>query len=370
MVRQQPAPATSATDLFFVAFCNTGHRPTVLGSGSFGRVERRLARCVEAGKYVYRAVKFILELAPGAVRREVQALETLKHPHIVPLLAEFPPVPEGTSKRREHVLVFPERESNLRHFLGRRDSPVPGAVVHTWACQLVSAISYMHEHGFIHRDLKPSNILMKWDSSQLAIEGPQRDSSRGAIAGQQRDSCLCASAGLPLALEIADFGTARQVSVKRRRCSTKTSANGAEAIHRRVPGMTPGVCTFPYAAPEMWCSGFHNETTTYGLGAGVWAYGTVAFELLTHEQFVAGESDAARVASVWARLGPCPDAVFLGPRQEALVVAAKRRRESGEGPYPAALSTFGAPLPDNLWGHVALCLTWDPVKRATAKTLS
>ena len=77
MVRQQPAPATSAIDPFFLAFCNTGHRPTVLGSGSFGRVERRLARCAETGKHVYRAVKFILELAPGAVRREVQALETL-----------------------------------------------------------------------------------------------------------------------------------------------------------------------------------------------------------------------------------------------------------------------------------------------------
>ena len=172
-----------------------------------------------------------------------------------------------------------------------------------------------------------------------------------------------------LAVEIADFGHARFVPpAQHRRIKDKQVVDkGRNDMRRSMVGLTPGVCTYVYSGPELWCSGSTANMTKYGYSLDVWSYGTILFEMLTLERFVCGDNDAARVAAVVARLGPFPEGVYLGPRQESLMVAGTEA--SGTETSPPSLLTFGDPEPRSPWGHLAQTLCWDPLRRATAKAL-
>ncbi len=211
----------------------------VLGSGTDGRVMRGYARSAwsEPGRSC--ALKFLKDGNQEEGAREAAILKIMQHPHIVPLLAAF--TSHVASRRREYVLVFPERETVLSAFLRMRvgQDAIPLKVVQQLATQLLSALEHMHFRGILHRDLKPANILMKW--SNLSI-----------------------TAGL--VLEICDFGHARQAPR-----TTRIRAKGKQEIDsvgrpvlRSMVGMTPGICTYMYAAPEIWCSGFTTPETSYG----------------------------------------------------------------------------------------------------------
>jgi N-acetylneuraminic acid mutarotase len=100
-------------------------------------------------------------------RREVAATASLEHePHILPvydvgdedhlLYIVMPLISGGTLKDR------------LREMGGR---PWPAVNVLNLSTQVLAALQYAHQHGFVHRDVKPSNILLEGPRAYLADFG-------------------------------------------------------------------------------------------------------------------------------------------------------------------------------------------------------
>jgi len=87
--------------------------------------------------------------------REVNALRTLAHQHIVPLLAVSWQSLVGwvALPRYQHTLF--EARMNI--------DP-------EWEGQLESAVSYAHDCGFTHRDLKPSNVMISFTGDAVLCD--------------------------------------------------------------------------------------------------------------------------------------------------------------------------------------------------------
>src|SRR5438093_7162369 len=94
-------------------------------------------------------------------RQEIGALVRLeREPHILPvydvgddeglLYMVMPLITGGTLKER------------LQHGAGQ---PWPPRAALALARQVLAALAYAHEHGFVHRDVKPSNILLEGEQA-------------------------------------------------------------------------------------------------------------------------------------------------------------------------------------------------------------
>lgn len=98
-------------------------------------------------------------------RRETQALQELKHPHIVELLES------GIDPETEHYfLVMPWVEQQLPDLLVQ--SP-PEGWDDFWlviGLLILEALAFSHERNCIHRDLKPSNILIDADNQIKLVD--------------------------------------------------------------------------------------------------------------------------------------------------------------------------------------------------------
>jgi serine/threonine-protein kinase len=97
-------------------------------------------------------------------RREIQLAAKLQHPHIVPVLAAG--ISDGLPY---YTMPFIEGES-LRARLARSgELPVPEAA--KILRDVLSALSYAHEHGVVHRDIKPDNVLLTGSHAVVADFG-------------------------------------------------------------------------------------------------------------------------------------------------------------------------------------------------------
>src|SRR6266542_1393968 len=97
-------------------------------------------------------------------RREIQLAAKLQHPHIVPVLSAG--VSEGLPY---YTMPFIEGES-LRAKLSRGgELPIHDAV--RILRDVLSALSYAHDHGVVHRDIKPDNILLTGGHAVVADFG-------------------------------------------------------------------------------------------------------------------------------------------------------------------------------------------------------
>ena len=128
-----------------------------LGSGGQGAVFR--ARDLRLDRIV--AVKFLRpDIAPllGSDRfqREIAIAAALSHPNIVPLLDSG-----GEGSHLYYTMPLVEGQS-LRERL-RRDPQLPLEDALRIIRDVVAALDYAHERGFVHRDIKPENILLTGD---------------------------------------------------------------------------------------------------------------------------------------------------------------------------------------------------------------
>ncbi|KAL0993786.1 hypothetical protein UPYG_G00113920 [Umbra pygmaea] len=128
--------------------------PTYISrEGSFGRVYK--GRKKYSGQVV--ALKFIPKVGRSekelrSLKREIDIMKGLQHPNIVLLLDSF-------ETEKEVVVVTEYAEGELFQIL-EDDGHLPETQVREIACQLVSALYYLHSHRILHRDMKPQNILL------------------------------------------------------------------------------------------------------------------------------------------------------------------------------------------------------------------
>ncbi|KAK9536406.1 hypothetical protein VZT92_006186 [Zoarces viviparus] len=132
---------------------NSYHVMELAGEGSFGRVYKGRKRFT--GQVV--ALKFIPKVGRSekevrSLKQEIEIMRGLQHPNIVQLFDSF-------ETKTEVVVVTEYAEGQLFQIL-EGDGNLPESQVREIACQLVSALYYLHSHRILHRDMKPQNILL------------------------------------------------------------------------------------------------------------------------------------------------------------------------------------------------------------------
>ncbi|CAL8267721.1 unnamed protein product [Merluccius merluccius] len=132
---------------------NCYHVLELVGEGSFGRVykgRRRFSGQMVALKCIPKVGRSEKELR--GLKREIDIMRGLQHPNIVQMFDSF-------ETDKEVVVVTEYAEGELFQIL-EDDGHLPENQVQEIACQLVSALYYLHSHRILHRDMKPQNILL------------------------------------------------------------------------------------------------------------------------------------------------------------------------------------------------------------------
>jgi serine/threonine-protein kinase len=170
-------------------------------------------------------------------RREIQLAAKLQHPHIVPVLSAG--ISDGLPY---YTMPFIEGES-LRASLARSgELPVQEAA--KILRDVLSALSYAHEHSVVHRDIKPDNVLI---TDHHAV--------------------------------VADFGVAKALSASTNPGSALTSLGVALG--------TPA-----YMSPEQAAADPNTDQRT-----DIYSVGALAYEMLTGHQVFSARSPQAMLAA-------------------------------------------------------------------------
>ncbi len=177
------------------------------------------------------------------VARESRAGSRLAHDRIIRtfevLIVDDPqrPALDGAA-----VLVMERAATSLAGLLQQRAGPVPGAP--TLIAQICDGLAHMHANGWVHGDLKPGNVLVMSDGT----------------------------------VRLADFGLATEV----------------DGTH----GYLPPVGSTDYMPPERWSEPLTQRGTAVRTTGDIWAFGVIAYQLLTGRLPFAGGS--ARMRAVTA----------------------------------------------------------------------
>ncbi|KAI9490838.1 kinase-like domain-containing protein [Zychaea mexicana] len=125
-----------------------------IGTGSFGKV--KLAVHGITGQKV--ALKFInkkkiasMDLG-GRVKREIQYLKLLRHPHIIKLY-------EVISTPTDIIMVIEYAGGELFNYIVEKGRMAEDDARRFFQ-QIICAVEYCHRHKIVHRDLKPENLLL------------------------------------------------------------------------------------------------------------------------------------------------------------------------------------------------------------------
>ncbi|XP_072238285.1 NUAK family SNF1-like kinase 2 [Leuresthes tenuis] len=125
-----------------------------LGKGTYGKVKKAKERC---GRLV--AVKSIRkekikdEQDLVHIRREIEIMSSLCHPHIITIYEVF--------ENKDKIVIVMEYASqgDLYDYICDKRNISEREARHFFR-QIVSAVHYCHQNGIVHRDLKLENILL------------------------------------------------------------------------------------------------------------------------------------------------------------------------------------------------------------------
>jgi eukaryotic-like serine/threonine-protein kinase len=171
-------------------------------------------------------------------RREIRLVAQLQHPHIVPVLAAG-----ETGGLPYFTMPYVEGRSLRAELASSGELPVRTAIL--LLREIASALAYSHARGIIHRDIKPENILISGGSAM-----------------------------------VTDFGVAKALE--------------ASTLQTDGPLTSAGVAlgTPAYMAPEQIAA---NEPID--ARADIYAFGALAYELLTGSPPFSGRSTQALIAA-------------------------------------------------------------------------
>jgi len=175
-------------------------------------------------------------LGPERFLREVTIAANLQHPHVLPLYDSG-----QADGFLYYVMPYVEGTSLRQKLIREGELPIPDAV--RILRDVADAMAYAHQHGVVHRDIKPENVML---------------SGRHAL--------------------VTDFGVAKAVS----------EATGRQTL--TTAGVALG--TPAYMAPEQAAADPHTDHR-----ADIYAFGVVAYELLTGRPPFTGASPQAILAA-------------------------------------------------------------------------
>ncbi|KYN37898.1 Cell division protein kinase 2, partial [Trachymyrmex septentrionalis] len=268
-----------------------------IGEGTYGVVYK--ARDKLTGKLV--ALKKIRleterEGVPSTAIREISLLKDLAHPNIIQLFD----VVDGDN----HLyLVFEFLQQDLKKLLDSVKGGLEPALVKSYLCQLLKAISFCHLRCILHRDLKPQNLLIDREGH----------------------------------IKLADFGLARMIGVP-------------------VRTYTHEVVTLWYRAPEVLLG-----TKLYTCALDIWSLGCIFAEMATRRALFPGDSEIDQLFRIFRMLGTPDETIWPGVSQLPDYTSRFPRWEASN--IDDILPTFD----DDAKDLISKMLTYDPNQRITAK---
>src|SRR5690349_8536501 len=171
-------------------------------------------------------------------RREIRVSAQLQHPHIVPVLSAG-----ETAGLPYFTMPYVEGKTLRAELTAGGQLPIRTATL--LLREIASALAYSHAHGVVHRDIKPENILISGGSAM-----------------------------------VTDFGVAKALA--------------ASTLHKSGTLTSAGVAlgTPAYMAPEQ-ITGDNDADAR----ADIYAFGVVAYEMLTGSAPFAGSSPQSLIAA-------------------------------------------------------------------------
>ncbi|CAG8508634.1 14696_t:CDS:10 [Rhizophagus irregularis] len=125
-----------------------------LGVGSFGKVKMAVHSITGhkvAMKFINRKKIANLDMV-GRVKREIQYLKLLRHPHIIKLY-------EVITTPTDIIMVMEYAGGELFNFIVEKGK-MSEHDARRFFQQIICAVEYCHRHKIAHRDLKPENLLL------------------------------------------------------------------------------------------------------------------------------------------------------------------------------------------------------------------
>ncbi|KAM3858922.1 NUAK family SNF1-like kinase 1 [Diretmus argenteus] len=126
-----------------------------LGRGTYGKVKRAMER--HTGREVaiksIRKEKIRDEQDMVHIRREIEIMSALRHPHIISIYEVF--------ENKDKIVIVMEYASKgeLYDYISERRRLSERETRHFFR-QIVSAVHHLHKNGVVHRDLKLENVLL------------------------------------------------------------------------------------------------------------------------------------------------------------------------------------------------------------------
>jgi serine/threonine-protein kinase len=225
-----------------------------LGAGGMGQVYRatdtRLQRTV-----ALKVLPTALARDPqfrARFEREAQAIGGLTHPHICTLYDV------GRDADVDYLVLEYLEGETLASRLGRG----PLSVEHALACttQIVEALDAAHRRGIVHRDLKPGNVFL--------LRGA------GALSA-------------PI-VKLLDFGLAKSIAP----AIVGSGVSQLPTTPRAITAEGVILGTFQYMAPEQ------LEGRAADARTDIFAFGAVAYEMLTGKKAFEGKSQASLIGAI------------------------------------------------------------------------
>lgn len=307
------------------------HDPSRLGTMMFPSGQK-LSRESSAGLVAIKVMKSSLKKPKDCMRiTEVRFIYSMSaHFNLIQIFHVF--IDSMTGKL---CIAMEAMNQNLYQLMQKHNGrSFPQTIVKSMLAQILNAVRHIHSKGFFHRDIKPENILVTPTLQYYGLE-------ENIPPSRRKDFYI---------VKLCDYGLARHIN------------NPKE--------LTPYVSTRWYRAPEILL-----RQRNYSRPIDIWAFASVAVELINGRPMFAGHNEAEQMYLVLSYLGHPTSIVYDddligGYWAEGAVLVESLGIQL---PYGTGISIHKI-LPQVQYTSLAKalknCFAWDPALRPTAFELS